>query len=96
MRKKSLHGPHQSRESRRGYGKVLKDLSWWVLDRRSITRGYNGINKDENEGEFTSVRTTYRETSKFPMTRCLHQGPTLNPYPFALIMDELAKKRYTL
>lgn len=78
---------------KKAYDKVLKDLSSWVLDRRSITRGYNGINKDENEGEFTSVRTTYGETSEFPMTRGLHQGSTLNPHPFALIMDELAKKR---
>ena len=36
-----------------------------------------------------SVRTTCGETREFPVTIGLHQGSSISPYLFALIMDEL-------
>ena len=36
-----------------------------------------------------SVRTTWGETREFLVTISLHQGSTLGPYHFALIIDEL-------
>ena len=37
----------------------------------------------------TRVRSTYGETCDFTVTKGVHQGSTLSPYLFALIMDEL-------
>ena len=54
-----------------------------------LSRGYIEIIKDMNKGDVTSVRTTCGETGKFPVTIGLHQGSTLSPYLFALIMGEL-------
>ena len=39
----------------------------------------------------TTVRTVVWETNDFPITIGLHQGSTLNPYLFALIIDELTR-----
>ena len=39
----------------------------------------------------TSVRTSGGITSEFPITLGLHQGSTLSPCLFALVMDELTK-----
>ena len=37
----------------------------------------------------TIVKTTIGETSEFSINLGLHQGSALNPYLFALVMDEL-------
>ena len=39
----------------------------------------------------TTVRTVVGETNDFPITVGLHQGSALNPYLFALVMDELTR-----
>ena len=44
--------------------------------------------KDTYKGVVTSVRIS---TSKFPIPIGLHQGSSLSPYLFALVMDDLTK-----
>jgi hypothetical protein len=39
----------------------------------------------------TSVRTSDGDTNDFPINIGLHQGSALNPYLFALVMDEVAR-----
>ena len=41
------------------------------------------------KGAVMSVRNTRGETCEFPMTTSLHQGLSLSPYLFTLIIDEL-------
>lgn len=48
-----------------------------------------GIIKDMYERVIKNVRTTRGEISEFLVTISLHQGLTLSPYLFALILDEL-------
>lgn len=43
------------------------------------------------DGAITSVRTIGGETSEFVIAVGLHQGSTLSPYLFALVMDELTR-----
>ena len=40
----------------------------------------------------TTIRSPAGETNEFPITVGLHQGSTLSPYLFALVMDELMRK----
>ena len=49
------------------------------------------IVKDMYDGAIASVRSTGGETSEFVITVGLHQGSTLSPYLFALVMDELTR-----
>jgi hypothetical protein len=39
----------------------------------------------------TSVRTSDEDNNDFPINIGLHQGSTLSPYLFALVMDEVTK-----
>ena len=41
------------------------------------------------DGEKTVVRTHEGQTDSFPITGGLHQGSSLSPYLFALVIDEL-------
>jgi len=45
--------------------------------------------KDMYEGASTSVRTQDAAIEDFPITIRLHQGSTLSPYRFTLILDVL-------
>jgi hypothetical protein len=38
-----------------------------------------------------SVRTSDGDTNDFPINIGLHQGSTMNPYLFALVMDEVTR-----
>ncbi|KAM1471536.1 hypothetical protein ACFX14_042016 [Malus domestica] len=59
----------------------------------SLCRMYEGAYiqaiKDMYEGAKTAVRTHEGQTESFPITVGLHQGSSLSPYLFALVMDEL-------
>jgi hypothetical protein len=39
----------------------------------------------------TSLRTTDGDTNVFPINIGLHQGSTLSPYLFALVIDEVTR-----
>jgi len=43
------------------------------------------------EGASTSVRTQDGDTVDFPITIGLHQGSTLSPYLFTLVLDVLTE-----
>jgi len=52
---------------------------------------YIDIIKDMYDGVVTNVRTCEGITSNFSITIRLHQGSTLSPFLFAIVMDELTK-----
>jgi hypothetical protein len=39
----------------------------------------------------TSVRTSVKDINDFPINIALHQGSTLDPYLFPLMMDEVTR-----
>jgi hypothetical protein len=39
----------------------------------------------------TNVRTSDKDTNCFPINIGMHQGSTLSPYLFALVMDEVTR-----
>jgi hypothetical protein len=47
--------------------------------------------KDMYRDVVTFVRTCDGDTSDFPIKIGLHQGSTLSPYLFALVMDEVTR-----
>ena len=57
-------------------------------NKKSVARGYIEIIKDMYK-KATNVQTTYGGAGKFLVTIGLHQGSTLSPYIFTLIIDEL-------
>jgi hypothetical protein len=70
---------------------VSRELIWWVLERKVVSKIYFDIMKDMYDGAITSVRTSSGETSEFPITVGLCQGFAFSPYLFVVIMVELTR-----
>ena len=75
----------------KAYDRVPRDLIWWVLESRRVTRGYIDVIRDMYEGVRTYIRSPAGDTGEFPITVGLHQGSALSPYLFALVMDEITR-----
>ena len=76
----------------KAYDKVLRDLIWWALEKKCVTKRYIEMIQDMYDGAMTTVRTVVGETNDFPITVSLHQGSALSSYLFALVMDELTRQ----
>ena len=75
----------------KAYDRIPRKIIWWALEKKGVTKRYIELVKYIYNRAITIVKTTIRETSKFSITVGLHQGSTLSPYLFALVMDELTK-----
>ena len=75
----------------KAYDKIPRNVMWWALDKHKVRSKYVTLTKDMYNNVVTSVRTNDGNTYYFPIKIKLHQGSTLSPYLFALVMDEVTK-----
>ena len=69
-------------------------MLWWALKKKAVSLKYASIIRDMYEGVVTNIRTYGGLTDEFPITIGLHQGSTLSPFFFAIVMDEITKNIY--
>lgn len=55
-----------------GYKRTLRDLSQWISNKRSVSRGYFKITKYMYERSVMNVRITYGGTCEFLVTITSH------------------------
>ena len=87
--KKDLHMVFIDLE--KAYDKIPRNVMWWALDRHKVPTKYVALIKDMYNNVMTRVRTSDGDTDDFPIKIGLHQGSTLSPYLFALVMDEVTR-----
>jgi Reverse transcriptase (RNA-dependent DNA polymerase) len=73
------------------YDKVLRNIMWWTPEKKRVPTKYVTLIKDMYTNVMTCVRACDGESDTFPIKIGLHQGSTLNPYIFTLVMDEITK-----
>ena len=56
----------------KAYDRIPRDIIWWVLHKRGVTRRYIDVIKDMYDGAMTTVRTSAGESSEFSITVGLH------------------------
>ena len=69
--------------------KAYDKLPRKVLEKNDVRVAYIQAIKDMYNGTMTSMRTTRSKTKVFSINIEMHQGSTLNPYLFILILDFL-------
>ncbi|GJT16935.1 retrovirus-related pol polyprotein LINE-1 [Tanacetum coccineum] len=85
-RKKDLHLAFLDLE--KAYDSVPRELIWKTLRDKGTPMKYIKVIQDMYEGARTCVRTP---TGDSPVDVGLHQGSTISPYLFALILDGLSR-----
>ena len=87
-RKKDLHMVFVDLE--KAYDRVPRDLIWWALRKKNIPEAYITIIQDMYKATKTRVMTRCGLTQYFDIEVGLHQGSTLSPLLFIIIMGVLA------
>ena len=67
--------------------RVPRQEVWRCLREKNVSEKYIRVIKDMYRGATTQVRSVVGTTEKFDVQVGLHQGSTLSPYIFDLVMD---------
>ena len=88
-KKKDLHMVFIDLE--KAYDSIPRYIIWESLEKKGISQSYFDIIRDIYDGTTTNIQTPVGITRSIPVRVGLHQGSTVSPFLFAIIIYELSK-----
>ena len=73
----------------KAYDRVLREELWYCMKKLGMAEKYVQLVQNMYEGSETVVRCAVGTTESFMVKVRLHQGSTLSPFLFAMIIDGL-------
>jgi hypothetical protein len=70
---------------------VTRNVIRSILQKHKVSTEYIILIKDIYDNIVTNVQTSDRDTNNFPIIQGLHQESALDPYLFALVIDEVIR-----
>ena len=74
-------------DQEKAYDRVARQEVWRCIREKGVSENYVRIVQDMYEEARTRVKSSVVLTDKIPVSVGLHQGSSLSPYLFAMIMD---------
>jgi Reverse transcriptase (RNA-dependent DNA polymerase) len=75
----------------KAYDRIPRNIMRWALEKKLVPTKYITLIKDMYKNIVTYVRACDSESDALSIKIKLHQGSTLSPYIFTLVMDEITK-----
>ncbi|KAK3535805.1 hypothetical protein QTP70_021117, partial [Hemibagrus guttatus] len=82
-----------NRDLEKAYDRVPREELWYCMRKSGVAEKYVRVVQDMHERSRTDVvRCAVGETEEFNVEVGLHQGSALNPFLFAMVMDQLPEE----
>ncbi|KAK3522431.1 hypothetical protein QTP86_010638 [Hemibagrus guttatus] len=76
----------------KAYDRVPREELWYCMRMSGVAEKYVRVVQDMYERSRTVVRCAVGQTEEFNVEVGLHQGSALNPFLFAIVMDQLSEE----
>ncbi|KAK3540457.1 hypothetical protein QTP70_031008 [Hemibagrus guttatus] len=76
----------------KAYDRVPREELWYCMRKSGVAEKYVRVVQDMYERSRTVVRCAVGQTEEFKVEVGLHQGSTLSPFLFAIVMDQLSEE----
>ncbi|KAK3531893.1 hypothetical protein QTP70_034402 [Hemibagrus guttatus] len=76
----------------KAYDRVPREELWYCMRKSGVAEKYVRVVQDMYERSRTVVRCAVGQTEEFNVEVGLHQGSTLSPFLFAIVMDQLSEE----